>query len=347
MHLSLRKRVKRLIANSKGFSSVIGTTFMVLVMMFLSTSVFLWTLSQNTLYNQAVRERNQMDINRSSERITASDVNYTVSDGAVRVEVTLTNEGAVSVQIITLWVLDTTIQKYGFNNTLNLNLNPGDTLNLAGADAIIVTIEGSETLHRFSSWFVTARGNTVPLEREEGIKVAQLAQGIGSLALEFNTFRYFTYETDPPNKLKNYPEGNQSFAVPHGTDIAFGIVLTNLDPSKKPITLDKHSQVWLYFPAVPGAGTTPGNEFVWYIVNEINGTIQASYSEISIKYGETKLIVFASGEAGSFSSSSKVRIKDNQVKNKLCAVNLMLHGRLGDRDYGQNIPFVSLYCYET
>lgn len=344
VRLSLRKRAKKLIANSRGFSSVIGTTFMVLVMLFLSTSVFMWTLSQNTMYNQAVRERNQMDIDRSNERITALGVNYTVSGNEVRVEVTLANEGPISVQIITLWVLDTTIQKYGFNNTLNLNLNPGDTLNLAGTNAIMVTIVGSGTLHQFNSWFVTARGNTVPLERERGIIVAQLAQGIGSLALDFYTFRYFEYETDPPNKLKNYPAGNASFAIPHGKPIAFGIVLTNLDPSKQSITFDKYSQVWLYCPEAIGA--FKAEPPVWYIVNvnEDNGTIQASYSEIPINYGDAKLIIFASETADSF---SKVQLTKEDYANKLFAVNLMLHGKLVDRDYGQNIPFVSLYCYET
>jgi len=341
MRLSLRKRVKKLIANSKGFSSVIGTTFMVLVMMFLSTSVFLWTLSQDTLYNQAVRERNQMDINSSSERITASNVNYTVIDSAVRVEATLINEGSVSVQIVTLWVVDTTIQKYGFNNTLSLNLKPGDTLNLVGANAIMVTIEGSETSHQFNSWFVTARGNTVPLEREGGIIVAQLAQGIGSMALNFYTFRYFEYDGD--YDLKDYPAGNASFTVPHGTDIAFGVVLTNLDPSKQTLTLDQYSQLWLYFPiTAPGA-----KDYVWYIVNvDENGTIQTSYSEISLEYGKAKLLVFASETAGSFDSNSKVSVTNPNVRNNLCAVNLLLHGKLGDRDYGQNIPFVSVYCYE-
>ena len=112
VHLSLKKGLKKLITNPKGFSSVVGTVFMVLVMMILSTSVFLWTLSQNILYNQALKERNQMELDRLNEKVTAYNANYTVSGDVVTVEVLLKNEGAISIRITTLWVLDTTIKKY-------------------------------------------------------------------------------------------------------------------------------------------------------------------------------------------------------------------------------------------
>jgi len=331
-------------ANSKGFSSVIGTTFMVLVMMFLSTTVFLWTLSQNTMYNEAVKARNQEEADRRSENVVAVSGNYSVNEvtDEVTVNVVLKNAGSVSVQIINLWVLDSdpSNQRYT-NKSLNLNLKSGDVLNLVGLNGLKVTIPGADPSHNFASWFVTAKGNTIPLEKEQGVIIAQLAQGIGSIALDFYTFRHYLYETSPPNKLKDYPMGNVSFSVRENVDVAFGVVITNLDPSKKSISLDKYSQLWLYFPAVPGVPP-----FVWYVVSESNGIISSSYSEISVPYGESKLVVFASAKAGSFSSSSKVQIAHGQLKGEdLGAVNLLLHGKLGSRDYAQNIPFVSLYCH--
>ena len=335
--LSLRKGVRKLIVNSKGFSSVIGTTFMVLVMLFLSTSVFLWTLSQNTMYNEAVRARNQEEVDRRDENVVALGGNYSVSeDNNVTVNVMLKNVGSVSVQIINLWVVDASNQRYT-NKSLNLNLNPGDVvLSLVKT----VTIPEADASHDFVSWFVTARGNTIPLEQVQGVIVAELAQGIGSLALDFYTFRYFEYETD--NKLQNYPDGIGSFNVPgSGTTVAFGAALTNLDPSKQTITFNAHSNIWLTFPGAPGQ--TPQ----WYIVNVAsNGTIAPSYSPISLVYGETKVIIFASSEAvieaGSFSDNSI----SSAITPNPCAVNLLLLGAIGTRDYGQNIPFVSLYIYK-
>ena len=340
IRLPLRKRSRKLIANSKGFSSVIGTTFMVLVMMFLSTTVFLWTLSQNTMYNEAVRARNEEEADRRSENVVAVSGNYSVNEvtDEVTVNVVLKNAGSVAVQIINLWVLDSdpSNQRYT-NKSLNLNLKSGDVLNLVGSSGLNVTILGADPSHNFASWFVTAKGNTIPLEKEQGIIIAQLAQGIGSLALDFYTFRHFTYVSS--DRLANYPTGNIGFSAPSGTFIAFGIVVTNLDPSKQTIILNSNSTVWLYFPLVPGT------KLVWYIVKvESNGTIASSYSPISIAYGETKLLVFASSTAGSFSPTSRVGISPSgSLQNNPCAVNLLLLGTIGTRDYGQNIPFVSLY----
>lgn len=329
--LWLKKALRKLIVDWKGFSSVVGAVFMVLVVMVLSTGVFLWTLSQNTIYNQAVKESNQLDVERLNEKVTASNVNYTVSAGKVYVNVTVSNEGSLSARIVTLWVLDTSIQAYGFNDTLDIDLNPGETINLRGESAIVVTVPGSSSAHDFSSWFVTARGNTIPVKKEQGVIVAQLSQGIGSMAIDFYTFRYFTYND---SKLVNYPEGNSNFTVPSGTDIAFGVYLTNLDPQKKTIVLNMFSELWLYFPKSPG--TNPQ----WYIVNVASdGSVNSTYSAVSIGYAETKLLIFASSNAGDFSPQSI----SASVKGLPCAVNLLLQGKIGTRDYGQNIPFVSLY----
>ena len=312
---------------------------MVLVVLSLATMVFLRTLAQNTLYNQAIKEKNQIELDRSSEKVTAFNVNYTVAGDVVSVEVVLKNEGPVSVEIVSLWVINVDMNRYNFSSPLNTNLKPGNITYLQGSTAISVTIVGSALAHRYSSWFVTARGNVVPLEREGGIVIAQLAQGIGSMALDFDTFRYYTYSGD---RLVNYPSGNPNFTIPPDTYIAFGVVLTNLDPLKRNITLDKYSGVWLYFPAMPPAAAVGP---VWYIANVTSDGTVSGTSSTSFAWGETRLLVFASGDPGSF---SKVKSTNHvQQRNTIGAVNLVLFGRIGSevssRDYGQNIPFVAVY----
>jgi hypothetical protein len=294
----------------------------------------MWTLSQNTIYNEAMKEKNQMEVDRLSEKVTASDVNYTVANNIVSVNVMLKNEGAVSVEIISLWVINVDVNRYNFTSPLNINLKPGDIEYLQGSKAINVTIVGSEPLHRYSSWFVTARGDVVPLEREGGIIVAQLAQGIGSLALDFNKFRYFEYES--ATKLKNYPNGNVGFTVPAGRPTAFGCSLTNLDPGKQTIFFDSHSLLWVIVPT----SDVPHSTW-WYIVNVAqDGTINATYSSISLAYGETKMIIFASAsDLGSSSFSRQTTPKAGLP----APVFLLLHGNIGESAYGQNLPFVSVY----
>lgn len=321
---------------SKGVSTVIGTVFLILIIFMVSTNVLLWTFSQNAQYTQAVKGENQNFADTVNENIVALGGNYSVLGDEVTVEVILKNVGSVAAQIINLWVFDAdanqTTQGYS-NKSLSFYLPPGDTLNFIGLSGLTVTIVGADPSDDFISWFVTARGNTIPLEQIEEVVLAQLAQGIGYLAMDFESFRYFTYNG---SQLDLYPTGATDYNVPHKTDIAFGLSLTNLDPEKRAILLDPHSQMWLYFPAVPGAGP-----FVWYIVNVINGTITTPYSEISIGYRETALLIFASAQAGGFVKES---LTHPNVANKLCAVNLCLYGKIGLEDYGQNIPFVSLYC---
>jgi len=330
---------RRFFKDSKGISTAIGTVLLVLAMFVISSNVFLFTISQNTLYSQAARESHQTDADRFNEKIIASDGNYSVWGNTVKVEATLTNVGAVAAQIINLWVFDTTLQKYGFNDTivsLNLNLNPGQILYLREAEAITVSIPGAGSADNFNAWFVTARGNTVPVEKTEEVIISQVAQGIGLMALDFMTFRYFLYNGS--SKLANYPAGVRSYNVPRTPEIAFGITLTNYDPLKRTIQLNQYAQVWLYFPKAPG------QSLVWHIVNvDSNGTITTPYSPISLAYRQTRLNVFASANPGSF---SKVSIPA-AVKNLPCALNLLLLGTVGSDDYGQNIPFVALFVYEN
>jgi len=326
--------IKTRFGSSKGISTVVGTVFLVLTVFVIGTNIFFWTLTQNTIYNQAVKERNQQDVNRLIENVIATNATFVVpSPGRVNATADLMNAGSISAQIVTLWVLDATQQKYNVTDlrASNINLNPGDRQSLT----MIVDIPGADPANVFNAWVVTARGNKVNLETLQTIIIANLAQGIGSMALDFYAFRYFTYETS--TKLANYPNGINSFNVPSGgTSIAFGIILTNLDPSKQTIILNKYSQVWVYFPQAPGQTR------LWYVVNVgSNGNIASSYSPpVSIAFKETKLIVFASSAAGSFSSSSRVSILRS---DDACALNLLLLGTIGTRDYGQNIPFVSLY----
>jgi len=321
---------------SKGVSTVIGTVFLILIIFMVSTNVLLWTFSQNAQYTQAAKDVNQDEADRRNEKIEATDGDYSVSENEVTVEVTLTNTGAVAAQMISLWVFDTSIQTYN-HRSLSLSLNPGSVADRTGDDAIAVAVDGAIPGHEFISWFVTARGNTIALEKEEleDVIVAQVAQGIGYLAMDFDTFRYFEYVSD--YVLKDYPAGSGSYIVPRAQHVVFRIRLTNYDPSggNRSLTLNSHSLLWMYYPAV-------GKQVYWYIVNvSANGTISPTYSDIIIGFRETTYVYFASASDGTFTGTP-----DSQKPGTVgpAAINLLLLGKIGLSNYGQNIPFVSVYC---
>lgn len=303
-----------------------------------STNVLLWTFSQNAQYTQAAKDVNQDEADRRNERVVATDGDYSVSGNQVTVEVTLTNTGAVAAQIINLWVFDSDPSNQRYNYTsLNLNLNPGNVADLTGDAAIVVTVDGANPGHDFISWFVTARGNTIALEKEEleDVIVAQVAQGIGYLAMDFDDFKYFEYTSD--YMLKDYPGGSGTYIVPTAEPVVFRIKLTNFDPSggNRSLTLNSHSLLWMYYPAV-------GKQVHWYIVNvNASGTIQPTYSNIVIEFKETTYVFFASTSDGTFAGTPN---KQKPGTGGAAAINLLLLGEIGHDYYGQNIPFVSVYC---
>ena len=324
---------------SKGVSTVIGTVFLMLIIFMVSTNVLLWTFSQNTQYNQAVMEKNEEEAQRSTEEIAVSDISYNAEVGLVHVEAKVTNEGPVPVQITTLWVLDNDIRKYGYSDTVNINLKAGDTFDFTGSNALTVAVENSGPLGEFTSWFVTARGNLIPLEDKYATIVMQEGTGypevtMGALVMDFDEFRYFAYMGYPYNQLINYPDGNSGFDIPAQEYVAYGVMLTNVDPSNRTMVLDSHSLLWQ-----PGRASVP--EAGWYIVNvDSTGLVQTTFSPITIGHGETELIVFASDN--DLSQGGFKRLDPPNVETTV-ATFLLLHGTLGSGPYAQNVPFVSLF----
>jgi hypothetical protein len=301
-----------------------------------STNVLLWTFSQDAQYSQVVQDENQKNIDRLSENVIASGANYSVLGSEVTLSVTLTNAGPHAARVINLWVFDTdlSVPNYAIKS-LGLNLNPGDVLELRNSE-LKVTIPGTNTTHEFISWFVTARGNTVETEEVlmDRINVADVAQGIGYLGMDFDEFRYFEFNSS--DTLMNYPLGTGSYLVPSSEHVAFKIKLTNYDPSgrQRTLTLNSHSLLWVYFPKV-------GKQVAWHIVNvDATGTVQPTYSDVVIGYKETVYVYFASGSDGEFSGTPDKK-KTGTVGP--AAINLLLLGDIGSDYYGQNIPFVSVY----
>ena len=300
--------------HSKGISTVLGTVFLTLVVFAISTNVFLWTLSRNAEYTLAVKEENQKNIDRLNENVIASNTNYSVLEkDEVTVKVTLTNAGSVAIQIVSLWVFDTTQQKYA-NAPVDYSLNAGQ----ASDRIFTVPISGANASHALVSWFVTARGNTVPLQTAQSVVVADLAQGIGSISMDFKTFSHYI----PVGDELGLPAFN--FSIPGGTATVFGISLTNLDTSRMDINLTGRSCVWLI---VPG---TAASDY-WPIVKVVDGVIQDGFDYQILEYGEKTVLYFGPVKP-------KAALQD-----KIAAVNILLYGKIGPNDYGQNIPFAAVY----
>jgi hypothetical protein len=313
---------------------------MVLLVVTSIAGIFLWTLYQNTLYNYAVRGQNQQELDVRNENVVANG-NYSVSGGKVSVIANLTNAGPVTAQIVNLWVFDTSKQTYGFNNSVankpwaNLTwttLKAGQVLKFTSGNATKVTVPNAVSGDSFNIWFVTARGNTIPLEKTQGqgVIVAQVAQGIGAIAFDFEQFWHYEFSGTPAqgNPLPSRSPKNYTISMSKYT--VFHVVVTNFDPLGKDIVLNGNSSIYIIC-----AQKSTVKYGTWGLVNvTANNIYPSSPAQYRLKYKNTIEIYFA-GLPTSFTGGVDV--------NTAYPLNVILLGRKGNNDYGQNIPFVSIY----
>lgn len=325
---------------SKGVSTVIGTIFLVLIALTVATNVFLWTFTQNANYNQAVKESSQMDADRSSERIVAYNTVYSVFQDEVNVTTTITAQGALSAQIITVWVtwtVDGSDTKYN-STTVDINLTPGDTIT---PQPITVNVTGAVAgTGECNGWLVTARGNRVPLEQRkvEEIIISDVTLGIGAIAMNFTNFKYYNVTGNVLDNYNTTGGGNGYSVIQGGDGIAFQVCLTNFDKSGNAIELYSPSVLWLLFPYT----AEQPRGAMWYIVNvNASGFIDNDFTPITIDYGDSRNLFFASENdvSGGFTHSI------TKWGPGLASVNLALFGQIAGSPYGQNIPFVSIYVH--
>jgi len=337
----LRKTRRRLISDSKGFSSIVGAVFAALVMISLISTVFVWSLSQNTLYNNTVTQTRQADLDRSNEKIVVLNTTYTpYNNSKVNVYAQIQNIGSSSVQFITVWLYmsnSTPWTNYNFSSLVNASVQSGSTFTL-NVNLTATGVNPNST-YSISSWLITTRGNTVALQQTivspNNIIISQTTQGIGALMMDFQNFTY--YNVTGGNQLTPLPNGGQGYVVSSGGgNIVFRVILTDLDQEQRIINLSSSSVFFSIFPTTPQQ--VRGS--YWYVVN-VNGSgvISSTYTPVILPYNVPVAVYFASDHAivsGQPFAGSPPRFTGT------APVNLALIGQLGSNSFGQNIPFVSI-----
>ncbi len=336
--LRFKKARRKLIANSRGFSSIVGAVFAVLVMFSLISTVFVWSLSQNTLYNNTVTQTRQADLDRSNEKIVANVTVSRVDNNNVAVNGNLSNDGPLSAQIVTLWVVDanpTTLQTtYAFKSPLSITLKTGNVTTLSGSTAITVPLANSPG-DSLSCWFVSGRGNTIfknPFFAANTVYWnANVTQGIGSISMDFAKFNHYDFGGPPApgTSIASYLSPS-NYTISQGMNTLFHVVLTDMDPLGQNITLDGNSSIYII-------GQNNGNTVKFLTANLVNVTLGKIYLSSPAAYTlplSMPLDIYFYGSTATLG---------NLADGHIYPVNIMLFGQKGGSDYGQNIPFISIY----
>jgi hypothetical protein len=328
---------KRFAQNKKGVSTIIGAIFFVLILLG-GFSMIVWEITEYDNYLQVVNDRNRLDWEKQNEIIEIESV-YVLDES---LNISVTNNGAVAAHLVDLWVTEHSDTIVNWHNLFQIDyyVNSGNTtMNIdrglveCNPDLIytvkIVTERGNIAVATYS-WELTL----------PSVTWSDLAQGFGSIVIDFRSFRYFTYDGDT---LQPWPDGNIGFRVDTSLPVAYGALFKNLDPYIETLVLDSESNICLIYRKGGGGGSFHWKR--WYIVNvdsytgTITSTSRGSYAPISLGYGEPKFIVFASAndlEEDDFSEQS------TPSDEQLCPINLMVFGEIDSQPYSQNIPFVSI-----
>ena len=152
-------RLNHLIRNRRGFSAVIATIFMVLVVLFLYFNVFMFIQNQDIKFQDAISQSQQLDVDRNAERVTIANIQPAViGSDQVTITCTFINNSSLPVKITRVWIKDLVTGNVG-NSTLSplpLVLSPGE---ITVPQTFTVSIQSP------SGWFylqfVTSRGNLV------------------------------------------------------------------------------------------------------------------------------------------------------------------------------------------
>ena len=348
-HLRPNKTRRRLIHNSKGFSSIVGAVFSVLIMISLISAVFVWSLSENTRYNNSVRQANQADLDRSNERIVANVTVRSLDGNNVYVNGTLQNEGPLSAQITTLWVQNLGQKTYAHRDSLGITLQSGNVTYLSGSTTSVSL--ANSIGESFDCWFISGRGNIIHINPLFGAAtininysypeystISNVSMGIGIIGFDFKQF--FHYDTNSSSTpSNNYNLGplaswSKTYATTQGRYTIFHVTLTSYDPTAQTMYVKLPSAIY-----VIGSHSGTVKFDTWKLVNvtgdattgfRLNPTYPVQY----ILPHEIPVDVFFAGtglDGGLIDSGA------------IYPLNIMVFGKLGTADYGQNVPFVTLY----
>jgi hypothetical protein len=353
--------------NNKAVSTVFGMVFFLLIVVIVFAS-FAVVLNQSTALEGTMIQTRQLDNDKANEHLTI--INATKVGGILTCAIQ--NTGTVPAHIVRTW---TSSQNYSMSvyiaqaeTKTNVQCGSFSPLSLTAGEFWLITARGNKFVFGEGMGAPGPTGNPGPSgspgtsgspgpsgapgptgtpgrDGADGVSLSSLvAQGIGSIEMNFSTFRVYsvTGNSNPwtaSGYNRNGMGGSPGYSTSSGTNIAFSVNITNRDPYQRAITLRSNSVFWVIFPTQP----TQVRCAYWYIVNvnSNNGQItNAAFTNIPIAVNQTITVTFASSsDTGAINNFGK----QSSGYSGPAAAFLMLSGTFSTGDpFGQNLPFVTV-----
>lgn len=199
------------------------------------------------------------------------------------------------------------------------------------------------------------------------ICLATASQGLGSIAINWDSFRYYSFQACStgtggsidagslvapttacalsPTKVTSAPTAytisSSSWESTGAVYHAFSLNVTDADPLQRTMVLDGWTQLW--FSAFNlGAGGGRANSEAYGMVNVKNAagiptvpiTTQTSVPSVTISYGQTVTLFFTINSGGD---------PDNYGGGNVTPIFMLFHGTLGGSSWAENFPLTATF----
>ena len=173
---------------------------------------------------------------------------------------------------------------------------------------VLYTHGQSYTIQVLTSKGTVVVGTYPPRQLSTKSLSSLVAEGVGSLSMSFTAFSFYYYTGSTTIDISHPHDGA---IAPYGTNIVFSMQITNNDPSVGTITIDSHTDLWVYQTCQSGCGNS--KQITFYVINvassgAITSTSKGSFVPIQIPYGTSATIYFGSASDLSLNSFSAIYI---------------------------------------
>jgi len=231
------RHLKRFFKDRKGYSGIIATIFMVLVLLFLFFDVFMFTAQRNADLQDTVSLSQQMEADSKNEELMISDAEISANAGQVSIDCKISNMGTLPSQLVRLWVqINVTSEAVSEIQNPTITIQPGETVTFSD----ILAVSGASPSTQNNFWFATARGNIVSAT-DSILFQQEIAKKIGSILLDWGDFRYYDLLSYGGTTDIQLPDPIFDFTLPQKHAVLLGVQIRNLDPDGRQITLTGNS----------------------------------------------------------------------------------------------------------
>ena len=317
-------------------------------------SYFFFVSQGDQIQLNATLQNNEASLLKTEEKFT-----LTASLIGPAISFTVDNTG-IPIIVVSDMITDTSTGQVvqfnsGSNSDPSLPYSIGEGQSVTFNTGFVYPTGGEYTVK-----IVTSRGNTETalypsLQPSLRAINSQIAAGLGSLSLNFSSFAFHVYTQTSGSYVIDTAQSYSGSLVPYATQIVFSLQVTNNDPNQASITINSHSDLFVYQQCVQGCGQQP--LIVFYVVNvgsggTITSTSKGSFAPIVIPYGNSTTLYFASVNdlaLGSFaplgvSGSHSYGYGENDVFLVITGANTYSQDAVL---YAQTLPFAASYVSDN